>query len=264
MAMRHSASIQFLWTDRPMPDRARAAADAGFDAVDLWDWRTIDIDALHRACRDCGIEIGGFFGHSSGGLRAPADREAILSQVAESIDVAERVGARHVQLFSDTIRRPAGEIGKPPAITASAQFLSCVDGIEQVMALAKGRPVMILLEAINTVHVPGYFWDRAARTLELCRLFDDPQLRMAFDCFHEQLVCGRLSESLVDGLPWTDRVDIGNVPGRHQPGVGEIDFGHIRKLLVEHGYDRTVGFETVPFGGDDAACVSAIKTAFPF
>ena len=262
--MHYGASIKFLWASLPAAERVAAAAAAGFDAVELWDWRGEDMDTLSNACRRHGVRIGGCFGHSNGGLRDPQHRPVILQQLSEALDMAEHYGIRQLALFSDEIQRPQGIVAKPPPLPRAAQSLSCLDGIEAALKLVEGRPVTLMLEAINTVHVPGYFWDEVGVTIELCRTFNHPQLRLAFDCFHQQLVGGRLSENLIAALPYAARVDIANVPGRHQPGIGEIDFRHIRKLLESEDYDGMITFETVPYDGDDEACVRAIRETFGF
>lgn len=262
--MKHSASIRFLWADLPLAERARKAAANGFDSVELWDWRGEDLNALHDACQESGIRIAGFFGHSRGGLRDPAMHSEVLDCLAESIEVAERVGVRQLHMFSDGIRRPQGEIMKPPPIPRVQQYLSCIDGIRKAVRLVEGKDIVLILEAINTVHVPGYFWDEAGVTVQICEAIDHPQVRLAFDCFHQQLVGGRLTENLIAALPYAARVDIGDVPGRHQPGTGEINFAHIRRILEQHRFDGTITFETIPLDGDNEACVAAIRSVFGF
>jgi len=262
--MKYSASIKFLWADLPLAERARQAALNGFDSVELWDWRGEDMDTLHNVCQETGIRIAGFFGHSSGGLRDPGMRNEILDGLAQSIEVAERVGAHQLHMFSDGIRRPMGEIMKPPPIPRLAQYFSCIDGLKEAVKLVEGKNITLIVEAINTVHVPGYFWEEVGITAQMCRAVAHPQVRLAFDCFHQQLVSGRLTENLIAALPYTARVDIGDVPGRHQPGTGEINFPHIRRILEQQGFDGTITFETSPLNGDNEACVKAIRSVFGF
>lgn len=262
--MKYSASIKFLWAGLPMPERARKAAQNGFDSVEFWDWRVEDMDALHAACRDSGIRIAGFFGHSAGGFRDPALHDIVLEHIAESVQVAQRVGATQLHLFSDGIRRPQGEIVKPPPITQAQQYLACIEGLHKALRLVEGTDITLILEAINTVHVPGYFWGDHGITIQLCQAVNHPQLRLAYDCFHQQLVGGRLTDNLLAALPYAARIDIGDVPGRHQPGTGEINYAHIRRVLEQQGYDGPVTFETVPLDGDDDACVAAIRSTFGF
>jgi hydroxypyruvate isomerase len=122
----------------------------------------------------------------------------------------------------------------------------------------------LVVEAINPVFVPGYFLRDTSAALELCREIDHPQVTMFFDCYHQQLGGGRLIENLVDSLDWVASVHVADVPGRHQPGTGEINFRSIARVLDEHGYDKQLTFEVVPVGGDSEAAVAAIKEFFPF
>jgi len=100
--------------------------------------------------------------------------------------------------------------------------------------------------------------------IEMCKAIDHPQVKLAFDCFHQQLVAGRLIDNLIAAIPYAERIDVANVPDRYQLGVGKIDFHHIVKGLEERGYDGTITYETEPFGGDNEARVSAIKSYFNF
>lgn len=261
--MKHSVSIKFMWGDLPLRERAVRAAAHGFDAVELWDWRGEDIDGLAEACRGQGIEIAGFFGHSHGGLRDPSQRDEVLSSLAETIDVAKRVGATQLHMFSDDIG-PNSDIRKPPSLTWEAQWRSCVEGLQECVKLVEGTGMELVVESINTVFVPGYFLETAGQALALCRAVDHEQVVMFFDCYHQQLVAGRLIDNLVEALPFTTAVHIADVPGRHQPGTGEINFRGIKRVLDERGFDRQLTFEVVPLNGDSDAAVAAIKEVWSF
>ena len=260
--MRHSVSIKFMWSGLSLPERARRAAANGFDDVELWDWRDEDIDGLAEACRESGIGIAGFFGHSGAALLDPSQRERLLELLAETVAVAERVGARQLHMFSDD-RGPDG-FRKHPPLTEAAKRRSCVDGLRECVSLVEGKPLELVVEAINGVYVPGYFLHDSGAALELCREIDHPQVTMFFDCYHQQLSGGRLIENLVEALPWVASVHIADVPGRHQPGTGEINFTSIKRVLERHAYDRQLTFEVVPAGGNSEAAVEAIKETFPF
>jgi hydroxypyruvate isomerase len=114
------------------------------------------------------------------------------------------------------------------------------------------------------VFVPGYFLADSGQALALCRAVDHKQVMMFFDCFHQQLVGGRLIDNLVEALPYTTAVHIADVPGRHQPGTGEINFLGIKRVLEERAFDRQLTFEVVPLDGDSDAAVAAIKEVWPF
>ena len=114
--------------------------------------------------------------------------------------------------------------------------------------LVEGTGITLVVEAINNVHVPGYFWDEVGVALAVCRAVDHPRVRLAFDCYHQQLSGGRLTDNLVEALPWMARFDVADVPGRGRPGAGEINYPYLRGVLESRGYDGLVSFEMVPPG----------------
>jgi hydroxypyruvate isomerase len=252
-----------MWTDLPMPERVRRAAEHGFDRVELWDWRGEPIDEIAAVGHETGVGIAGFFGHSYGALCDPAQHDRVLEALAESVEVAGRVGARQLHMFSDD-RRPEGGFAPSPPLTAASKRRACVDGLRRCAELVEGTRLELTLEAINTVFVPGYFLSEFGAALEVVREVDHPQVRIFFDCYHQQLVGGRLIDNLVDGLPWVTSVHVADVPGRHQPGTGEINFHSIRRALERAGYDRQITFEIVPLDGDSDAAVTACKEVFAF
>ncbi len=261
--MKSSVSIKFMWADLPWPERVRRAADAGFDRVEMWDWREPDdIDELGEVARECGIEIAGFFGHHQGGLANPDELELVLESLRETVAVAERVGADQLHLFSDGMRRPEGHVTKPPPLTRDERQVAAVEALRECLKLVAGKPMELCLEAINTVHVPGYFLEDSDMAVALCREVGDPQVTMFYDCFHQQLVRGRLTDTLLHALPYVSSVHVADVPGRVQPGHGEINFHHIRRVLDRAGYDRQITFEVTPIDGDSDAAVAAIKEVF--
>lgn len=261
--MRYSVNLQFMWPELSFPDRVRKAAAMGFDQVDLWDWRDCDIDAVGEACRAEGVALGGFFGHRRVGLANPAQREQVLEELARSLRVAERVGASQLHTFSDGIG-PGGVIVKPPPLTRPARFRACVDGLRAAAELVENAGVTLAVEAINNVHVPGYFWDEVGITLEICRTVDHPSVRLAFDCFHQQLSGGRLTDNLIEALPWMARFDVADVPGRGSPGSGEINFAYLRTVLESQGYDGVVSFEMDPPDGESDRAARACLRVFGF
>lgn len=261
--MRYSVSLQFMWAELPHPERVRRAAAHGVDRVDLWDWRDCDIDAVAEACRETGVELAGFFGHRAGSLIDPSQHDLVLAELERSLAVAERTGARQLHMFTDEIG-PDSRIRKPPPTTWAARWQACIDGLRRCLEIVEGRPVVLVLEAINDVFVPGYFLRDVGTALALCRAVDHPQVRLSFDCYHQQLVGGRLIDHLREALPYCVRVDVADVPGRGPPGTGEINFHTIRRVLEEEDYDGQITFEVVPPDGDADRAMAAIKEVFPF
>jgi hydroxypyruvate isomerase len=257
-----SVSIELMWSDRPYPERATAAAEAGFDLVDLWDARTSDVARVAEACRAAGISINGFFGNRDHSLCDPAQRGALRDEIGRSVDTALEVGARQLHVFSNAIR-PGGVVVPSPPDPPQVLHDSCVDGLLDVLDLVRGTGITLVLEHLNTVFLPGYFWGGADGPALVARQVAAPEVGLVVDAFHQQLSGGRITDHLVAALPWLARFDVAEVPGRHEPGAGEIDFAYLRDVLDRHGWDGTVSFETVPSDGSPHTAVAAIDAVFP-
>ena len=153
---------------------------------------------------------------------------------------------------------------KPPPLPWEARYQACVEGLGEAVKLVEGTGITLAVEAINNVYVPGYFWDEVGIALALCRAVNHPGVRLAFDCFHQQLSGGRLTDHLREALPWMGRFDVADVPGRGQPGTGEINYVHLRKVLEAEGYDGLVSFELDPVDGDSDRAARACRQVFGF
>lgn len=260
--MLKSISIQLMWTDLPFAERAAAAAKAGFDLVDLWDQRNSDIYAVRDACQEHGIGINGFFATRDTSLCDPASRGAVLDEIAANLEVAVAVGARQMHCFSNAIR-PGGIVATSPALAPEALMTSCAEALEAAADLVAGTGVQLVLEHLNTVFLPGYLWDDVNMTAGLARLLDRPEIGVVFDTYHQQLNAGRLTDSLVASLPHLARVDLAEVPGRFEPGCGEIDMAYLLQVLRENGWDKTITFETTPSDGNPDTALAAINKLMP-
>lgn len=255
--MLRSVSTHLMWTDRPYPERVRAAADAGFDLFDMWDWRTEDIDAIAAVARDHGIGINGFFGNRQHPACNPDGQQAFLDEVAESLDTAVRVGARQLHMFSNAIR-PGGIVVPAPPVTPEGLHDASVQALTAAAELARGSGVTLVLEHLNDVFLPGYRWRDVGIVIALCQQVDRPEVRVAYDTFHQQLTGGRLTEHLLAAVPVLGRFDIAGLPGRTEPGVGEIDFSHLLTVLIGSGWNGTITFEVTPSDGRPETAVAAI------
>jgi hydroxypyruvate isomerase len=257
-----SVSLQFMWTDRSFPERVAAAAKAGFDLIDLWDWRTVDIDGIAAAAHDNGIGINGFFGNRLHAPCDPSDKAEFLDEVSESLECAIRVGARQLHIFSNAIR-PGGIVVPAPPLPSEELFSACLAVLSDAARLAEGTGVTLMLEHLNTVFLPGYLWGDVGTAITLCRQINRDGVRVVFDAYHQQLTGGRLTEHLLAALPVLGRFDIAGVPGRTEPGLGEIDFGFLRSVLIKNSWGGTVTFEVSPSDGNPETACQAIDRIFP-
>jgi hydroxypyruvate isomerase len=149
-----------------------------------------------------------------------------------------------------------------PSLSREAQHASCIEGLRRAASLVEGRqiegkPVRLLLECIDPEENPQYFLQSAAEAIEIVRAVNHPQVQFLYDIFHEQIAEGNLIEKLDEHIDVIGLIHVADVPGRHEPGTGEINYANIYRNLAALKYRHVVAMEFLPTG--DA--VSSLREA---
>ena len=239
-----------LWTvfrDLPFEQRLEKVAEAGYSNVELAGeyakWTDADFERAIAKSKDLGIRFDCTAGLKNG-LCNPAERDALLAEVRSTIPIMERLGCPALIFLSGNI---------VPGLSLEAQQQSCIDGLKAAAALVDGRrirgePLRLLLENIDPEENPHYFLTSVARGFEIVKAVAHPQVQFLYDFFHEQIAEGNLIEKLEKNIEHVGLVHIADVPGRHEPGTGEINYANIFRKLAELKYDRVVAMEFLPTG----------------
>ncbi|MHA7306036.1 TIM barrel protein [Arthrobacter sp. TMN-49] len=116
------------------------------------------------------------------------------------------------------------------------------------------------LENLNTVlDHPGI--PLARDTLALVEAAGHPNIKVMLDLYHAQMGEGNLIELVRSAMPHIGEIQVADVPGRCEPGTGEINYTAVGRALSEAGYCGTVGMEAWAQGDSDAA-LAAFRAAF--
>lgn len=252
-AAQTGASFQvsvMLWTvfkDLPFEERLEKVADAGYKNVELVGeykhWSEADFKRANSKRTELGINFDTTAGLKHG-VGDPNDRTALLEDIRHEIPIMEKIGCPAVIIMSGNV---------VPNMPREAQHQSCVEGLKRAAQLSEGKkingqPVRLLLENIDPEENPKYYLTSVAEGFEIIRAVDHPQVQFLYDFFHEQIAEGNLIEKLQRNIQYTGLVHIADVPGRHAPGTGEINYGNIYRKLAELKYDRIVAMEFLPLG----------------
>ena len=108
---------------------------------------------------------------------------------------------------------------------------------------------------------PGTPFARAADTLALVSAVDSPHLRLNLDMYHAQIGEGNLIELCRRALPWLAEIQVADVPGRCEPGTGEINYPAVARALAEMGYAGVVGLEAFA-SSDTRLALQRFRDAF--
>lgn len=228
-----SANLGLLWTGRPLADAIRAAAAAGFDAVEAQWPHALPASEVRKALDETGLPMLGINTRrgrrGERGLCALPGREAeARAEIDATLSFARAIGAQSVHVMAGTASGPAAE----------AAFRSNL-----LYASDSAPDLMLLIEPLNHHDNPGYFLSRAEHAAEILVSLGRPNLRMMFDCYHQQIMGGNLSRRLEAHLPLIGHIQIASVPDRGTPDHGELDYRHIVALLRDLGWRRPLGAE---------------------
>lgn len=253
---RLAASAEMLFTDLDIVERVRRLHERGFE-VEIWDWSTKDLPALAAT----GAVFSSMTGYLRGDLTTPDGIADLLATAEESLRKAEVIDVPRLNLHGTGLA-PGGMPARPQTEVAPHDWEIAADTLSRLAALGAREGRVFTLENLNTVvDHPGTPFARAADTLRLARVVDSPWLRLNLDLYHAQIGEGNLIELVREALPWVGEIQVADVPGRCEPGTGEIRYEGIAAALRELGYDGVVGLEGWALGDADAA-LDAFRSAF--
>lgn len=239
---------EMLFRTLPVLERVRRIDALGFE-VEIWDWTRHDIDALARS----GARFSSMTGYVTGRLSDDAGADELLRTAAQSIETARRLGVPRLNLHGTGLDGrglpviPAWEI-------TGAMWLKAAHTLERIADLGRSAGVMFVLENLNApVDHPGVPFGRAADTLALVAAVDRPELRLMLDIYHAQIGEGNLVELIRRAAPYIGEVQVADVPGRCEPGTGEINYPAIARALREVGYRGPIGLEAWASADDELA-----------
>ena len=254
-----AASAEMLFVDLPVADRVRAIHDAGF-AVEIWDWRNHDLDSL-AALADSGVVFTSMTGYTTGTLADEDGADELLRTAATSLEVSRRLGTPSLNLHGTGLDGHGLPVVAATDVTP-AMWETARRTLGRIAELGEREGVTFVLENLNTaVDHPGVPFARAADTLDLVRGVDSPHLRLNLDLYHAQIGEGNLVELCREALPWVGEVQVADVPGRCEPGTGEIRYEAVARALAGAGYRGVVGLEAFA-SADPAAALDAFREAF--
>jgi hydroxypyruvate isomerase len=244
-----SVMLWTVFTDLPFEERLAKVAEAGYSNVELVGeyskWSAADFANANAARKRLGIQFDATAGLAHG-IAEPASRDALLAELTQALTPMETLGCPAMILLSGNV---------VPGISRWAQHRSCVETLKRAAALVEGRtingqPVRLLLECIDPEENPRYFLTSAAEAIEVVRQVNHPQVQFLYDFFHEQIAEGNLIEKLDKHIDVIGLIHVADVPGRHEPGTGEINYVNIYRKLAQLNYKRMVAMEFHPTGDE--------------
>ena len=252
-SFRLSVRVEPLFPGLTLLQQIAKVADAGYPGFEFGDWRAVDakqITALKNKLRvECVCLVGNRSVNPKGmGLCDPAERLGFLAELKASLEAAKRFETTRMVVLSGF---------RVPSLPREQQRASIVEGLNRAHDIVAPHRITMLLEVINTLakieplnphgdNHANYYLDRTSEAFEIVRQVGSPYLKVLFDLYHVQIMEGNLIETLRANIADIGHFHVGDVPGRHEPGTGEIHYENVFHAIHGTGYRDYVAMEYVP------------------
>jgi hydroxypyruvate isomerase len=242
-----SVMLWTVFTDLPFERRLEKVAEAGYKNVELVgeydNWTEEDFKRANAKRKELGINFDCTAGLKHG-VSVPDDRQPLLDELRHVLPIMEQIACPNMILLSGD---------RIPGMPRDVQHRCCIETLKAAADLVQsksihGEPVRLLLETIDPEENPKYYLTEIAEALEIVQATGHPQVRLLYDLYHEQIAAGNLIEKLEKSLSHLGLVHVADVPGRHEPGTGEINYQNIFRKLAELNYTGVAAMEFHPSG----------------
>jgi hydroxypyruvate isomerase len=254
-----AANLSLLFNELPFLDRFEAAAAAGFDAAEFMFPYEFEADDIRARLKANGLHLA-LFNLPAGNWEAGERGLAIFPNLTgEFRDSVRRALKYATTLGCAQLHCLAGVA--PVGGDIRAMRKTYVENLRYAASAFAEQGITLLIEAINTRDVPGYFLDTTAKAADIIESVEAENLRLQYDVYHMQIMEGDLAPTIDKYLKLIAHVQIADTPGRHEPGTGEINYPFIFDHLDRVGYKGCVGCEYRPRSStfDSLAWFRALK-----
>lgn len=234
-----------MWTMNKMgtfEENLERVAKAGYRFVELVDefkhWTPEQTQRILARMKVLGIGIDAMAGMVRG-FADPAGSVAYIAELKELLPVAKQLGCGQIILMSG--KRLAG-------ISAEEQHRASVETLMQAAPVLAESGITGLMEPIDRIENPTIYLDGVIEAFAMTNAVNSPSVKVLYDLYHEQRGYGNLIEKLNANIAQVGLIHVADVPGRHDPGSGEIDYMTIYRRLGELKYTGKIAMEFYPTG----------------
>ena len=246
-----AANISFLFTEVDFLQRFEAARKAGFGAVEFHFPYPYEHAALAAAVKEAGVEVvlfnlpPGNWEKGERGIACHPDRTAEFRDgVAKAIAYARTLKCPRVNCLAGLAPKDADPERLRATFVANLRYAAA--------AFAK-EGVTLVMEPVNPRTIPGFYLNTTKQSLDIIRAVGAANLKIQYDVFHMQIVEGDLAKTIEANLATIGHIQFADVPDRHEPGTGEVNFDFLFDWIDRVGYQGWISAEYVPAKGTVAS-----------
>jgi hydroxypyruvate isomerase len=248
--LKYSANLSMLYREHRFLDRFAWAAQAGFRAVEYFFPYEFDLKELRARLEDLGLHQVLFNLHPGdanagtwGTLSNPARCDYFRWSLTTALEAAVFLGCSRLNAM----------IGKRVCdVERDAQVDCAVENLAWAAPLAEEAGVTLLIEPLNPEDFPDCLLHRTEDALAIVQRVNHSRLKLQYDIYHAQMSEGNLIHTMTRCLDEIGHVQLADVPGRHEPGTGEINYPNVLEALKGLNYNGYLGLEYNPSAAGEA------------
>lgn len=234
--MRLCVPIPCFFGSMDFCDAIRQVKALGYDAIETYAWKNLDLDAVKKTLDETGIEMLSMC-TSEFRMTDPAYRELWLAGLRESCAAAVKLG----------VKRLITQVGPDTGAPREEQHAAIVETLRQALPILDESGVTIMLEPLNTYfNHPGYYLWSSIEGFEIVREVDHPLVKIVYDIYHQQIMEGNIIPNVTANLDCIAHLHSAGHPGRNELQYGETDYKVVFAAIDKAGYTGSCGLEYRP------------------
>lgn len=237
----HLGQFELLAGKDPI-DQLKFMADQGFRAFEdnQLPKRPVDLQSkIGETLASLNMEMGVFVAHGSFGeqtfvKRDPEVRDRLVKEMNEAVEVAKRVNAKWTTVVLDAV---------DPKMDPNIQMANAIDNLRYCAEVLEKANLVAVLEPLNRWNHPNLYLTSVPQAYAICRAVNSPSVKILYDIYHAQIQVGNIIPNIDYCWDETPYYQVGDNPGRNEPGTGEINYRNVFRHMYEKGYRGVVGME---------------------
>jgi len=230
----------------PIRQSLEKIAKIGFDTCDNFDWRDAAVFAQYKLLlQEFNLGAGVLVVNKKPDVNAlgcslvfPDDRRGFLEELRLCVDAAHAVNCSRLEVLTGNCL---------PGVSREAQMNNCVATLEAAIPILEANGMTAVVELLNSnVDHPGYFLNTVEDGVEMIRRAGSPHVKLLLDIYHVQVMQGNVIQRIRDSFAEVGQYHFADVPGRHEPGTGEINFRNVFRAIYDLKYEGYITAEYHP------------------
>ena len=241
---RFCANLSLLFNEVPFPERFRAARASGFRGVEyLFPYAYSKQELTDKLRENALAQVlhnmpGGDWDKGERGIACLPDRMGeFQASVETTIAYATALGCKQVNCLAGIA---------PPGLARDEAEQTFIDNLRFAAPRLEAAGIKLLIEAINTRDIPGFFLNTTRQALAIIDAVGSANVFVQYDIYHMQIMEGDLAPTIEANIGRIPHMQLADTPGRHEPGTGEINYPFLFDFIDRLGYGGWIGCEYRP------------------